>query len=142
VRALVVASSSRDCEPPPSSWDALPNAPFAPFEEGARGELPVRGAFTIDDAGPRNVSIAFGGRAPIEVPRYWLARMLYRIALHGYALGYVETYGRFYCDDRDGGLRIGVVGQGSVMVAREDRDRVVEALYRAVAPEGYRERIE
>jgi hypothetical protein len=83
--------------------------------------------------------------ATAVVPRHWLARMLYRIALHAPALGYVETYGGFFYDDRaarDGVVRFGVhvpPASRDVHVATADAPALVEAMYRAAAPEGYAE---
>ena len=76
-----------------------------------------------------------------QIPRYWLARMLFRVALHGYRLGYVETYEGFYWDDRDGTVRMGVRGVGEVQIDPARAPAVVERIYRAVAPPGYVERL-
>jgi hypothetical protein len=81
--------------------------------------------------------------ATAQSPRYWLARTLFRIALHDVRLGYVETYGGVFFDDRSGDLAIGIRGETeavSVTFERADALAVVEALSRAVAPAGYRER--
>jgi hypothetical protein len=130
-RALVL--SGGPVEPPPPSWDAVPSPPF---EEGAEAALPISiGALRIADAGSR-VIVSIDGTSA-EVPRYWLARLLYRVALHGFSLGYLETYGGFFVDDRDG-LHVGL--RGSARVAIEPGD--IERLYRAVAPIGHRERLE
>jgi len=137
-RALVMASATVDASPPPPSWDAVPLPPFAPFENAEAGHLPIRhGELVLEDAGPRLVTARIGDHPAVEVPRHWLARMLFRVALHGYQLGYVETYGGVYWDDR-AGMLLGVRGQGDVAVDAN----VIEALYRAVAPTGYRERVE
>ncbi|MCA9622666.1 MAG: hypothetical protein KC731_26785 [Myxococcales bacterium] len=70
------------------------------------------------------------------VPRYWLARMAFRLALHDYAIGYLETYGGFFYDDRDG-HRLGTRAGGAIRLRREAMAEAVERLYRAVAPPGY-----
>ncbi len=138
-RALVFESDAIDADAPPASWTEVSAAPFAPFEDAPPGSLPLSiGAMSVRDAGPREVAIDIAG-AVSQVPRYWLARMLFRIALHGYALGYVETYGGFFYDDRGGVYRLGVRGAGSVELARGELEPIVQSLYRAVAPEGYRE---
>ena len=86
------------------------------------------------------VDIALRGSSA-RVPRYWLARMLFRIALHRPLLGYVETYGGFFFDDRAAEVRIGLRGGADIALAPAEALELVEAMYRAVAPEGYRERI-
>jgi hypothetical protein len=75
--------------------------------------------------------------------------MLHRVALHGLRIGYAETYGGFFVDDRGEDVRMGVrngdgagSGVSSVMVARAEALEVIERMYRAVAPAGYRERLE
>lgn len=140
-RALVVHSATADVGPRPRSWDEAPAAPFAPFEDDSPGVLPMSiqtmRAAAVDDA---RVTVALGGDA-IEVPRYWLARMLFRIALHGYRVGYLETYGGFFYDDRDG-HRFGLRGGGELRFDDQAScARAVEQLYRAVAPPGYVERL-
>jgi hypothetical protein len=138
-RALVFESDFVDADPPPPSWTEVPAAPFARFEDRERGELPIAiGAMRVDDAGAREVEIAIGDHRA-RVPRYWLARMLFRVALHGYALGYVETYGGFFYDDRGGASRLGLRGGGGIALRKSELAESIEALYRAVAPEGYRE---
>jgi hypothetical protein len=78
-----------------------------------------------------------------RVPRYWLARTLFRIGLHRPLLGYVETYGGFFFDDREAGHhRIGVRGLGEIALSPPESLRLVETLYRAVAPDGYSERLD
>jgi NAD(P)H dehydrogenase (quinone) len=140
VRALFFTSSSLDAAPPPGAWDAVPAPPFATFEEGTRGDLPVevRG-LSVEEATPATVRVTFEGKGG-EVPRHWLARLLFRIALHGYSMGYVETYGGFYYDDRDGLHRMGMRDAGEIQLSREEIAAVVERLYRAVPPPGYVER--
>jgi hypothetical protein len=84
--------------------------------------------------GDATVEITLGD-ARAEVPRHWLARMLFRVALHGYRLGRVETYGGFAIDDRGEDLALSLPGAAPVRFPR----RIVEPLYRAVAPPGYAE---
>jgi hypothetical protein len=126
-----------EVEPPPPSWSELPPPPFAPFEDGSPAEPPAIGALSFA-LGEDTVRVTLG-QVCREVPRYWLARMLFRIALHGYRIGYLETYEGFFYDDRDG-HRLGLRGGGHVAV--DDIASVVERLYRAVAPRGYRERLQ
>jgi len=60
-------------------------------------------------------------------------------------MGYAETYGGFFVDDRGDDVQIGVrleSGATAVTVARSDALEVIERMYRAVAPPGYRERLE
>jgi hypothetical protein len=71
-----------------------------------------------------------------EIPRHWLARLLFRLALHGFRLGRVETYGGFFAADHEDGVTIGVPGTSAVA-----RPEEIERLYRAVAPDGYTERL-
>jgi hypothetical protein len=140
-RALRLSSPSAAPAPPPPSWDEVPGGPFAVFEDAAPGELPAQiGTLTVEAASPETVSIGIDGHAEREVPRFWLARMLFRVALHAYAIGYVETYGGFYYDDRDGHYRLGLRGHGHVDLTREAMIAAIPALYRAVAPAGYTER--
>jgi len=137
-RALVFESPAAGAEPPPASWAEVPAPPFAPFDEQTRGALPLRiGALEVSEAGEHEVEVRVSG-ASARVPRYWLARMLFRLALHGYALGYVETYGGFAYDDRGGSFRLGLRG-AMVELSRRELEASVEALYRAVAPRGYTE---
>lgn len=141
VRALVFESTTFDADPPPALWSEVPAPPFAPFERGAPAALPFRkGALEVHEADEREVEIRLHGLTA-QVPRYWLARMLFRLALHGYALGYVETYGGFAYDDRGGVYRLGLRGGKMMRLARGELASVVEALYRAVAPPGYTEEL-
>jgi hypothetical protein len=95
----------------------------------------------------KDVSGASAAPVATEVPRYWLARMLHRVALHGLRLGYVETYGGFFVDDRADSrdsVELGIRTPGAkhaVSVPRTEALTVLERLYRAVAPPGYRERM-
>jgi len=133
-RALVVTSDRAEPDPAPAAWTELPEPPFAPFDEATRGELPIsHGALTITADG-----VTLDGTTA-AVPRYWLARMLFRVALHGMRLGYVETYEGFYVDDGQGGpeIRIGLRGGGSITVPRSEARALIERMYRAIAPPGY-----
>jgi len=141
-RAVVVSSTEAQASPPPSSWEMPPPPPFTPSEEAPRGVLPCAvGALEISEMSSELVRVAIGDEAR-EVPRYWLARMLFRAALHGLRLGYLETYGGFYLDDEGGGdLRLGLRDVGHVWVSRGEARAAVERIYRAVAPPGYVERL-
>jgi len=140
-RALVFAAPLAP-EPPPPSWDAPPPPPFAVYEDAEPGALPVAVAdMTVAAVSDELVSIRIGGVAAVDVPRYWLARMMFRLALHQYTLGYLESYGGFFYDDSDGQYRLGLRGVGAVSLARDEIAAAVETLYRAVAPTGYVERL-
>ncbi len=147
IRALLLASTDAGPDAVPASWSSVPAAPFAAFEDAPPGTLPMDVAtMRIEEASASTVAIAVGD-ARAEVPRYWLARMLHRIALHGLRVGYAETYGGFFIDDRADDVRLGVrasadADAGAVRVARGEALAVIEAIYRAVAPAGYRERLE
>lgn len=140
-RGLVFASETDAVEAPPASWDRVPDAPMVPFEDAPRAPLPVsRSGIEVTVTDEQSVTVAVGGRSAV-VPRHWLARMLFRIALHPPVLGYVETYGGFFYDDRvPEGVRVGLRGGGEVVLAHAEALRLVEALYRAIPPEGYTER--
>jgi hypothetical protein len=142
-RALLLESEDVAPDPVPPSWAALPELPFAPYEDAPAGELPfARGGVEVADADGTHATFIVGERRA-EVPRYWLARMLYRIALHGVRLGYVETYGGVFFDDREDAVLVGIrdaSGRSAVTIERADALRFVEDLYRAVAPKGYTER--
>jgi NAD(P)H dehydrogenase (quinone) len=145
VRALLLASEHAAVDPAPPLWRVPPVPPFSPFEEGEPGELPLEAhGLRAEATSNTTVAIALDG-AETEVPRYWLARMLFRVALHGMRLGYVETYGAFFVDDRGDDVRFGIrrpapEGPAFVEVKRRDAVVLVESLYRAAAPPGYRER--
>ena len=114
VRALLFASSEEGPAPVPRSWSEVAEPPFAPYEEGEPGALPFdipgeHEPLHIEEVSPAVVAIDIGD-VKVEVPRYWAARMLYRVALHGLRVGYAETYGGFFIDDRDVVVRIGVRG--------------------------------
>jgi NAD(P)H dehydrogenase (quinone) len=145
VRALLLASTDAAPDAVPASWSSVPTAPFAAFEDAPPGTLPMQVAtMRIEEASASTVAITLGD-ARAEVPKYWLARMLHRIALHGLRVGYAETYGGFFIDDRGDDVRMGVRGSanaGAVTVARGEALGLIEALYRAVAPAGYRERLD
>ncbi len=140
-RALLIAGPMAP-DPPPASWTELPPAPFAPFEDAPPGELPLaRDGIGVTGEGEQ-VRLRVGDGDAL-VPRYWLARFLFRVALHGYRLGYVETYGGFYYDDREpDAFRFGLRGGESICLDRPATEALVEQLYRAVAPAGYVERLD
>ena len=152
--ALGVAfEASETSEPPPAVWRAPPPVVFARFEDGSPGSLPVAiDELVFEEIDDATVGVRVGSHPATKVPRYWLARTLFRIAQHiGVAdiarldapvprLGYVETYGGFLYDDSDG-FRLGVRGLGTVEVVRERVLGTLEMLYRSVAPPGYREEL-
>jgi hypothetical protein len=142
-RALLFTSAGHDVDAPPESWDTLPSTLFAPVEDAPRGTLPVSaGGLVVSAVDAELVSVAVGNGSA-RVPRYWLARTLFRIGLHRPLLGYVETYGGFFFDDREAGHhRIGVRGLGEIALSPPESLRLVETLYRAVAPDGYSERLD
>lgn len=142
-RALVLCSESAAPEPPPATWDETPATPFAVFEDGDAGALPVHiGALAVTEIDAATVGVQVGNGDVAAVPRYWLAKFLFRLPLHGFAVGYLETYGGFYYDDAGGELRLGVRDGGSIALDRDAMLDAVERLYRAVAPVGYTERLE
>jgi hypothetical protein len=142
-RAILFTSEGQDVEAPPGAWDAVPPALFAPVEDAARGTLPVSSSGLVVSAVDAELASVAIGTGSAQVPRYWLARMLFRIGLHRPLLGYVETYGGFFFDDRDPGQhRIGVRGLGEIALPPGESLRLVETLYRAVAPDGYSERLD
>jgi hypothetical protein len=132
-RSLVIESVGSDAEPPPPAWQASPPPAFAPFEDRPRGALPVEIGGLIVRAADDDRCVDVNGA---DVPRHWLARLLFRLALHGFRLGRVETYGGFFAADHDGGVTLGVPGAQAVATVAD-----VERLYRAVAPDGYTERL-
>jgi multimeric flavodoxin WrbA len=140
-RALVFASDTAEPDPLPPAWTALPPPPFPPLEDAPRGDLPFEyGPLRVAARGDA-IAIATLEDAVSEVPRYWLARTLFRLALHDLRLGYVETYGRIGFDDHGGGdLDIAVAGV-TFRIPRAEAMAFVERLYRAVAPLGYTERL-
>jgi multimeric flavodoxin WrbA len=143
-RALVLADPDRAPDVPPTSWHALPPPPFAPFEDAPAARLPYQhGELAIEEAPAGTVAIRVGDTTS-AVPRYWLARMLFRCALHGLRLGYVETYGGLFVDDRGVEIQLGLRGPAArraITLSRTEALAVIERIYRAVAPAGYRERL-
>jgi hypothetical protein len=141
-RVIYIYSETTAADQPPASWSEIPAPPFAPYEDAAPGTLPVRaGELSVEEASADRVAVRIGDSDPVEIPRYWLARMCFRIALHNYGLGYLETYGGFYYADQEG-YRLGLRGVGSAVFSRQELAETVERLYRAVAPEGYTERLD
>ena len=138
-RALVFASAERVPDPVPPAWAALPPPPFAVFEDAPAGALPfVHDTLRVETRGDAIVAVSLDG-ATIEEPRYWLARTLFRLALHGLRLGYIECYGGLSFDDR-ADLTVAAAGK-SLAIPRGEAMGFVERLYRAVAPPGYVERL-
>ncbi|MBX3270720.1 MAG: hypothetical protein KF729_10685 [Sandaracinaceae bacterium] len=146
-RALVIASPTREPSPPPAVWQRVPERPFDP--PVARGPRATIGALSLAVVSPTEVEARLGERSA-RVPRYWLARMLYRIALHTAlddglrvaprpCFGRVETYGGLYYDDRDGAFRFGLRGGASVTVSAGALVDELAAAYAAVAPQGHTE---
>jgi hypothetical protein len=142
-RALVL-TGDREPDPVPATWRQLPPPPFAPLEDAPRGELPFSyRELRIEERSPSTVAVLLE-TAVSEVPRHWLARMLYRIALHDLRLNVVETYGGLFVDDSGSDIQIGLrteSGRIAVAIPRAEALGVIERLYRAVAPPDYRERI-
>jgi NAD(P)H dehydrogenase (quinone) len=149
VRALLFASDEASPDPVPRSWSEVAVAPFPPYEEREPGTLPVeipgeREPLQVEELSPALVTVRIG-EVKAEVPRYWAARMLHRVALHGLRMGYAETYGGLFVDDRNALVRFGIRGKeghesASVEVSRDHALDTIERMYRAVAPPGYRER--
>jgi hypothetical protein len=144
-RALVFQAQGSNAAPPPASWEAVPAAPMVRFDEGLRARLPFAShGIAVHGVDGTRVAVAVDSASAV-VPQHWLARILYRIALHATALGYVETYGGFFYDDRtvrDGTVRFGIHTPSEtreVRVAAAEALALVEAMYRAVAPDGYAE---
>jgi hypothetical protein len=141
-RALLFSGESGPAQPPPPSWSAPPAPPTAPFDERARLALPFAdGALAVRALDDAQVAIAVAG-AQAAVPRHWLARMLFRLALHRPMIGYVETYGGLFWDDRRGadeGVRFGLRAGASLTLPSARAHALAEQLYRAVAPPGYAE---
>ncbi len=141
LRRVLVASSERtDADPPPEAWERPPQSPMAPFEDGAPGALPLTlGPLHFVAEDDHQVRVEAAGRVA-HLPRHWAARLLFRLPLHGFRLGYAETYGGLFWDDRDGASRLGVRGLDALDLPPADRLPTVDALYRALAPPHYRER--
>jgi hypothetical protein len=142
-RALVLEGDTVAASPPPDSWKRLPDPVTPPFEIGSRQPLPFTSAgLAAVEPDASDVTIRIGASSA-RVPRYWLARTLFRITLHRPLLGYVETYGGFFFDDRrqaSEGISLGLRGGERITLPAPEALALVEALYRAVAPEGYTER--
>lgn len=143
-RALVLESEANDASPPPESWSRVPDVPIAPFESGPRHTVPfARAGVAAISADASDVTIRVRASSA-RIPRYWLARTLFRIAIHRPLLGYVETYGGFFFDDRrqaSEGITIGLRTGDRVTLPASEALAVVEALYRTVAPAGYAEQL-
>lgn len=148
--ALLLDSETADVSPPPRVWDRVPDAPFAAYERASAGTLPWQyEGLTVEAISDEVAAVHLAG-FHASVPRYWLARTLFRVALHSAiddgvrldipkpCLGYVETYGGFFYDDRKG-FRLGVRAGASIQLPAEALTSVIESLYRAVAPPGYAE---
>jgi multimeric flavodoxin WrbA len=147
VRALVFASRETPPAAVPPAWHAAPPPPFPAFEDAPPGKLPLHdGQLAIAERSDAVVAVSVRD-LEVEVPRYWLARMLFRLALHEFRLGHVETYGGWFVDDHAGAtdeVRFGVHRdrhRASFDIPRRDATAFVERLYRAVAPVDYRERL-
>jgi multimeric flavodoxin WrbA len=144
-RALLFSADDAPPDPVPALWRGAPRPPFPPYEDLPAGALPVaEGGLSFEKISDRHVALLVGGLRA-EVHRYWLARMLFRSALHGFALGYVETYGGAFVDDREGRVRVGLRAGGgtpNIELSRVDAIAFIERVYRAVAPPGYRERLD
>ncbi|MGC4070120.1 MAG: hypothetical protein QM784_36775 [Polyangiaceae bacterium] len=140
-RALLMWSPTQAPDAPPPSWDRIPDAPFWPLPQAGTLPLPVAvDGLRIDAHDDARVRVHVGN-ATRDVPRYWLARLLFRVALHGYRLGYEETYEGFFVDDTDGIYRVGLRGAGHVTMTLAALKHFVEHAYRAVAPAGYSEEL-
>jgi len=142
-RALVLTGDAEP-DPIPPSWTSLLPAPFPRYEDAPPGVLPFKFAdLAIEELAPSTVAVRLD-KAVVEVPRYWLARMLFRVALHDLRLNHVETYGGFFVDDSGEDIAIGLHLAGerrSIRIPRTEARDVIERLYRAVAPPGYTERL-
>jgi hypothetical protein len=143
-RALVLESDRVEASAPPDAWKRVPDPLIAPFEDGSRQPLPFsRAGLDAVEPDATDVTIRIGA-ASARVPRYWLARTLFRITLHRPLLGYVETYGGFFFDDRrhaSEGITLGLRTGDRITLPAPEALSLVEALYRAVAPDGYTERL-
>jgi hypothetical protein len=134
--------SHAPAELPPATWDKAPSPPFPVYEDGVAGTLPISfGELHIEALDDATVEVRIGDGPAAQVPRYWLARFLFRTALHQFQLGYLETYGGFLYDDSGASIVFGLRGAGRASITRDEANAVVETLYRAVAPPGYVERI-
>jgi hypothetical protein len=140
-RALLFTSDSVTAEPPPPSWREVPPPPFEPLTDGPTLSLPLEAGGVRLEEGPPGLVRVCVGESEAEVPRHWAARFLFRWGLHGYRLGYLETYGGLFADDRGERARLGLRGGERVEIERDALPGVVEALYRALAPPGYAEEL-
>ena len=139
--------SGPDVSPPPASWHQTPTSPLPPFEDGDRASLPTEihgsdGSISATEAPNGRVLLRIGNLEK-AIPRYWLARMLFRIALHDYALGYLETYEGFFYDDQDGftlGLREGST-RTTAHFDRQGIENAISRLYARIPPANYTERL-
>ncbi len=146
-RALVFSSQYSVPDDVPLSWRESSRPPFAPFEDRARGSLPLEvSELVINERSETLVTVSLRG-VTVDVPRYWLARTLFRLGLHGLRLGYVEVYGGMFFDDHAGtsnGVHLGLRRDNqreTIVVARAQALALVERIYRAVAPSSYVERL-
>lgn len=145
-RGLLLAHPHREPDPAPPSWARLPPPVFPAFEDrdpnDADGGLPLAiDRLRVDRVDDATARFAVDDVA-VDVPRRWAARMLFRTALHGLWIGYLETYGGLWYDDRDG-YRLGVrdgARRASIALPARTAAATIERLYRAVAPPGYTER--
>jgi NAD(P)H dehydrogenase (quinone) len=140
-RALVFASRDAEPDPLPAAWACLPTAPFVPLEDAPRDELPFEHGALHASARSESLATVALADATCDVPRYWLARSLFRLGLHDLRLGYIETYGGLAFDDHAGGDLDVAISEVRMRVPRSDALAFVERLYRAVAPPGYCERL-
>jgi hypothetical protein len=142
VRALSFSSPDAPPDAVPPSWNAIPARPFPVFEDQEAGTLPHSiGRLSIEEVSAGAVRVKIDDLAS-EVPRHWVTRMLYRVAIHGLRMGYAETYGGFFVDDRGDSVEVGLregARRAAIAIPRGQALKTVERLYRAVAPAGYKE---
>src|SRR5690606_6403361 len=121
-RALLFTGD--DVASPPVSWETVPTPAMAPFHAEQRIALPAQiDGISVAAAASGFVELSIGA-STATVPRHWLARMLFRLPLHDFALGYLETYEGFFYDDRDG-FTLGLRGGERVVF---DRDGITQAV--------------
>ena len=136
-RALVMHSPSTTADPPPATWTTVPVSPLPPIEITGPGPLPVRlQNLAIDPLDDQRVRVSLDAVSR-PVPRYWLARTLFRYALHDCRLGYIETYAGFFLDDTAGTHRLGLRDVGAVDATPTAVRDFVYAAYRGCAPPAY-----